>query len=71
MSLANDALERAEKLKGLLPFSEDKHSPPIPSAPKLSPVPENAAVNITVRATAAANRGREESHVNIHLILNL
>lgn len=59
-SLAIDALERAEKLKGISPKTEEK---PSPSVPKLSPVSENAASNVTVRATAAAaNRGRPQLH---------
>ncbi|KAJ9584384.1 hypothetical protein L9F63_021278 [Diploptera punctata] len=62
-SLATDALERAEKLRGILPKTEEKASPSSPVQPKLSPVAENTAANITVRATAAsASRVKPQLH---------
>jgi hypothetical protein len=56
-SLARQALERAEELKGILPQVEEKPTSHVSVQPKLCSVPEHASPNITVRATAATNRG--------------
>lgn len=56
--LARRALERAEELKGIMPQCEEKPSSHASVRPKLCPVPEHTTSNVTVRATAAANRGK-------------
>jgi hypothetical protein len=56
-SLARQALERAEELKGILPPVEDK-SNRVSVAPKLCAVPEHTSSSATVRATSTPNRGK-------------
>jgi hypothetical protein len=55
-SLARQALERAEELKGILPPVEDKPTSHVSVPPKLYTVPEHTSA--TVRATATPNRGK-------------
>jgi hypothetical protein len=56
--LAHQALERAESLKGIVPQLEEKPTSHVSVQPKLCPVPEHTSASVTVRATAAANRGK-------------
>ena len=57
-SLARQALERAEQLKGILPPVEDKPTSHVSVPPKLCAVPEHTSSSATVRATATPNRGK-------------
>ena len=57
-SLARQALERAEELKGILPPIEDKPTSHVSVPPKLHAVPEHTSCSATVRATATPNRGK-------------
>jgi len=57
-SLARQALERAEELKGILPPVEDKPTSHVSVQPKLNAVPEHTSSSATVRATATPNRGK-------------
>jgi hypothetical protein len=57
-SLARQALERAEELKGILPPVEDKPTSHVSVPPKLCTVPEHISSNTTVRATATPNGGK-------------
>jgi len=57
-SLARQALERAEELKGILPPVEDKPTSHVSVPPKLYTVPEHTSSSVTVRATATPNRGK-------------
>jgi hypothetical protein len=56
-SLARQALERAEELKGILPQVEEKPTSHVSIQPKLCSVPEHASPNVTVRAAAVTSRG--------------
>jgi len=56
-SLARQALERAEELKGISPQIEDKPTSNVSVQSKLGPVPEHTSSSVTVRTTAVANRG--------------
>lgn len=56
-SLARQALERAEELKGILPQVEEKPTSHVSVQPKLCSVPEYTSPNVSVQATAATNRG--------------
>jgi hypothetical protein len=66
--LARRALERAEELKGILPQLEEKPTSHVSVQPKLCPVPEHTTSNVTVRATAAANRGKVTCGQAVHVI---
>jgi len=57
-SLARQALERAEELKGILPPVEDKPTSHVSVPPKLYTVPEHTSSSAAVRATATPNRGK-------------
>jgi hypothetical protein len=57
-SLARQALERAEELKGILPPVEDESTSHVSVPPKLYTVPEHTTSSATVRATATPNRGK-------------
>jgi len=57
-SLARQALERAEELKGILPPVEDKPTSRVSVPPKLNAVPEHTSSSATVRATATPNKGK-------------
>lgn len=63
-SLARQALERAEELKGILPQVEEKPTSHVSVQPKLCSVPEHASPNVTVRATAATNRGAGKAQLH-------
>jgi hypothetical protein len=56
-SLARQALERAEELKGILPPLEDKPTSHVSVPPKLYAVPEHTSSSAPVQATATPNRG--------------
>ncbi|XP_023726800.1 calpain-7 isoform X2 [Cryptotermes secundus] len=65
-SLARQALERAEELKGILPQVEEKPTSHVSVQPKLCSVPEYTSPNVSVQATAATNRGKYmvKLHIN-------
>ncbi|GFG37190.1 hypothetical protein Cfor_09323 [Coptotermes formosanus] len=56
-SLARQALERAEELKGILPPVEDKPTSHVSVPPKLCAVPEHTISSTTVQATVTPNKG--------------
>jgi len=56
-SLARQALERAEELKGILPPVEDKPTSHVSVPPKLCTVPEHTSSSAAVQATVTPNRG--------------
>jgi hypothetical protein len=61
-SLARQALERAEELKGILPPVEDKPTSHVSVPPKLCAVPEHTISSTTVQATVTPNKGEVTCH---------
>jgi hypothetical protein len=57
-SLARQALERAEELKGISPQVEERPASHVSVHPKLCSVPEYASPNVTVQTTAVTSRGK-------------
>lgn len=63
-SLARQALDRAEELKGISPQVEERPPSHVSVQPKLCSVPEYASSNVTAQTTAVTSRG------NCHLGYN-